>query len=140
MIDLQQARRDAAKRYQEIAAVIAEQAGVEKIEYHNSGLRGRAWAESKRIKVPPATTRHRLYIYAHECGHVAMNHRGQKHSYIKEYEAEMYAHEMLRNHGIAVPRKKNVRAKRYVARKLKMGLRRGLLRVNRDVAQWCGVS
>ena len=45
-----------------------------------------------------------------------------------------YAHEMLRLHGIAVPRKEIVRAKQYVARKLKMGLRRGLLKVNRDVA------
>ena len=58
---------------------------------------GRASAEKKRIKVPGPTTRRRLYIYAHECGHVAMNHRGQKHSYIQEYEAEMYAHEVLRH-------------------------------------------
>ncbi len=52
----------------------------------------------------------------------------------------MYAHEMLRLHGVAVPRKETARAKRYVARKLKMGLRRGLATVNRDVAQWCGLS
>jgi len=47
---------------------------------------------------------------------------------------------MLRLHGIAVSRKMTARAKQYVARKLKMGLRREMLKVNRDVAQWCGVS
>ncbi|MCH8091258.1 MAG: hypothetical protein IID53_02055 [Proteobacteria bacterium] len=41
---------------------------------------------------------------------------------------------MLRLHGVGVPRKETVRAKKHVARKLKMGLRRGLLKVNRDVA------
>ena len=50
-----------------------------------------------------------------------------------------YAHEMLRLHGIAVLRKETARVKQYVAWKLEMGLKRGLLKVNRDVAGWCGV-
>jgi len=134
--DLQDAKRQAAKRFQAIAQSILDAAGVELIEYHDKGLRGTAWAKDKRVLVPRPTTRRRLYIAAHEAGHVAHGHADGK-IHRQEYEAERYAHAALRRHGIAVPTRSTKRAKKYVAWKIHQAIRRGAKSIDPETLRWC---
>jgi len=117
---LREALAAARKRWAEVAAAILAEAGVEAIEYRAS-LSGTAWVAEKRVRIPPPTSRRRLYIVAHEAAHVALGHRGDRPSHRQECEAERYAHDALRRHGIAVPRKSTVSAKQYVARRIRTG-------------------
>ena len=83
-------------------------------------------------------TRCRLYICAHEAGHVAKGHkRGNGYSHRHEYEAERYAHEALRRHGIALPRKELERGTEYVAEKIHQAIRRGANNIDREALKWC---
>ena len=49
-----------------------------------------------------------LYTLAHECGHIFLHNSGPGYTlpgHIKEFEAESYAHQAFREHGMALPRK-----------------------------------
>ena len=98
------------ERCQRAGAAILEEAGVKDVQYHDR-LRGWAYPDRKSVRVPTPTTRRRLYIVAHEAGHVALNHIGVKPQHRQEYEAERYAHDALRRHGISVPKKSTQVAK-----------------------------
>lgn len=136
--ELQQARAAASERFQAIGLSMLQEAGVETWEFHEKGLKGRAWFKRKHVLCPKPTTRRRLYILAHECGHVALNHVTSKPSHRKEFEAEQYAHEALRRHDVAVPRKETERAKAYVARRIDQAIRMGKAkRLDREAVEWC---
>lgn len=84
--------------------------------------------EGYMIAAPRPVTRRSLYIYLHEIGHVVLGHcdRGahrRLRAWQRERQAERFAHERMRAHGIAVPRKETRRAKAYVARKREHGRR-----------------
>src|SRR5690606_7683944 len=79
----------------------------------------------------------RLYIAAHEAGHVALGHNDDVPRHREEFEAEQYAHKALRRHGIAVSRKSTNSAKRYVAWKVRQAVRRSAKRLDRESVQWC---
>jgi RES domain-containing protein len=134
--DLQDAKRQAAERFQTIAQDILDAAGVQHIDYHDKGLRGKAWGKQKRVLVPWPTTRRRLYVVAHEAGHVAMGHARTK-AHREEYEAEKYAHDALRKHGVAVPAESTRQAKDYVAWKIHQAIRRGAKAIDRQALEWC---
>jgi hypothetical protein len=51
-------------------------------------------------------------------------------------EAERWAHEKMREHGIAAPRDMTRRAKSYVARKIEQAKRCGAKRINREAARY----
>jgi hypothetical protein len=121
---LRRGKEAMAARCREVAMRLAEEAGVRSWEY-TSGLHGSAFVRTGHIKAPEPTTRNRLYVWAHECGHVTLKHNNTKPRHIAEYEAERWAHAALRRHGIAVPRKQTKRAKDYVARKIRQAQRRG---------------
>jgi len=141
MIDLQQARKAAAERYLQIGRRIADEAGVRQFdETPGNALYGRAYTKQQRIKAPTPTTRNRLYIFAHECGHVALGHRYRQPVWREEYEAERWAHDALRRHGVAVPKKMTASAKAYIASKIRRALRRGAKRIDPAVARWAGVD
>ena len=126
-----------AARCLEAADAIMREAGVTEVSYHEGGLRGQANPIKGRIRVPRPTTRRRLYIFAHECGHVALQHTGKKRPHRKEYEAELYASDALRRHGIAVPRKSLEEAKKYVAYRVYLSLKRGARSIDREALNWC---
>ena len=132
---LKRGRENTAKRCQEVAELLAKEAGVTTIEYHAS-LTGKAWLKSKRIKVPHATTRRRLYVFAHECAHIALGHTGRETSHRQEYESEVWAHESLRRHGIAVPKVETTRAKQYVAHKIHQAVRRGAKSIDPEALEF----
>ena len=134
---LQEGRRQMAERCEKAARAMMAEAGVKEWIIHNNGLRGRASVRARRIRTPPPTTRRRLYILAHECGHVALVHlRAKKPSHRQEYEAEVYAHDALRRHGIAVPKASTEEAKCYVARKIRQAILRGAKHVDREALAW----
>jgi len=113
--DLQMARAASAERFLAVARAIKEEAGVVTHRVRKK-LTGRAWSASGLIQAPEGKTRQQLYLLAHEAAHVALKHQGSgipKHR--QEYEAEVWAHAILRRHGISVPRCMTRRAKLYVA-------------------------
>jgi hypothetical protein len=61
------------------------------------GSFGYALSKKKIICAPEGRTPEDLYIVAHECAHVALKHDHRKPLYIREYEAEMWAHEARGN-------------------------------------------
>src|SRR5271169_4000262 len=51
---------------------------------------------------PRPATRKSLYIFLHECAHFHLHASGRKARYIEEYEAEMWAHNKMREAGLRV--------------------------------------
>ena len=102
---------------------------VKKITY-TKGLYGRAYTNESRLHIPPPTTRKRMYIIAHELGHLALHsHLKRKRSrrqFIKEFEAEKYAHALMRRFKIRIPRAMTKRAKGYVQYRINLSVKRGL--------------
>ena len=143
MTDLQHARAAAAARYAQLGRVLLAEVGMTESQVEpRTRLSGHAqWLlGAPFIAAPwPTTTRRRLYILAHECGHIALRHGGPGRpkripAHRKEYEAEHYAHAALRRHGVAVPRRMTDSARRYVGRKISQALKRGAKRENIDRA------
>ena len=115
---------------------------VKKITYVK-GLYGKAWCKEKRLRIPPPTTRKRMYIIAHELGHLALHgHLKRKRSrrqFIKEFEAEQYAHTLMRRFNIKVPRDMTTRAKNYVQHRINLSVKRGLQApIPKEINLWLG--
>ena len=127
-----------AERCREVATKLAEEAGVQKIDESRAGKRACAMPQIKAIAVPPPTTRRRLYIWAHECAHVALNHVGKKPKHRQEYEAERWAQDALRRHGVPVPKKSTEQGKKYVRWKISQAVRRGAKHIDKEAAKWSG--
>ena len=109
---------------------------VKKITYVK-GLYGKAWCKEKRLRIPPPTTRKRMYIIAHELGHIALHAKTSKRQFIKEFEAEQYAHTLMRRFNIKVPRDMTTRAKNYVQYRINLSVKRGLKApIPREIRAW----
>lgn len=81
----------------------------------------RAYARRRDIWCPAPRTLWKLYVWAHECGHVVLHGNRncpRTRSHVKEYQAELYAHDALRRHGLQVPNGYTASAKRYVASRI----------------------
>src|SRR5262245_21917094 len=110
--ELKAAREAASARFLAIAAEIKADAGVT-AHVVRKALSGYATKDGK-IYAPEGRTRKQLYIVAHECAHVAMGHfDGKQPRHVEEMQAEKWAHEALRRHGVPVPRSMTIRAKQY---------------------------
>lgn len=133
---LRAGRHAMSRRCEAVAAVMASEAGVARVVHHERGLRGRAFPAKRMIVVPRPSTRRRLYVFAHECGHVALGH-GRKPRHRQEFEAERYAQEAMRRHGVEIPEKELLIGRRYVARKIVQALRRGAKRIDREATVFC---
>lgn len=130
--ELKAARDAATARFIEIAAKIKAEASVQQHIVRRS-LSGRAWLNEGRIEAPEGRTRKQLYILAHECAHIAMHGYGKGKNtpkHVRELEAEKWAHEALRRHGVPVPRAMTKRAKEYVGRKINQATRRGAKKID----------
>jgi hypothetical protein len=124
VIDLQQARREAADRF--LAIGMAHLPDGWTYAFRKS-LTGRCYCQRKHIDAPRPVTRKALYIWLHECAHAHL-HAGcaaGKPVHVKEHEAEMWAHATMRAHGVPVPKTMTDRAKRYVASKIGRAIRNG---------------
>lgn len=134
---MQMGRQKMTERCLAVAELLIRDADVRVVEYRDRTCRGWAWPAEKRIRVSRPTTRRRLYKLAHECGHVALGHTRRKKVHRQEYEAEQYAHEALGRHGVSVPRVSTTRAKRYVARKIRIAVNRGAKSIDLEALRWC---
>jgi hypothetical protein len=130
---LQMARSLATRRYLAIANKLKIFANV---GHHHvcKRLHGRAWPLLRTIEAPEGRTRKQLYILAHECAHVALEHNGRKPAHVQELEAEKWAHQQLRAHGVRVPRAMTRGAKEYVAWKIDQAIKRGARKIDRRAA------
>ena len=109
---------------------------VKKITY-TKGLYGRAYVKKRKVHIPPPTTRKRMYIIAHELGHLALHAKTSKRQFIKEFEAEQYAHTLMRRFKVRIPRAMTKRAKNYVQYRIKLSVKRGLSTpIPREIAAW----
>jgi hypothetical protein len=137
--ELQAARKAATERFLAIAEAIKAEAGV---VHHRviGGLWGCACPALGIVHAPKGRTRKQLYILAHECGHVALNHDSTKPCHVKEHEAERWAHAALRRHGVAVPRAMTRRAKGYVGDKILQAVRSGTNHIDTDAARFARQS
>lgn len=127
--DLQAARRAAAEKFETIAARYVPEGYT--VEYRKS-LTGVHYGSKKLIQAPRPRTRKSLYIFLHECAHAQLghSHNGRMPRHVEEMQAEKWAHEKMRGHGIAVPRAMTKRAKQYVARKIRQAVKRGAKHIN----------
>lgn len=133
--ELQAARAAATARFLAIAASLKREAGVTE-HIVRKGLSGYAQPGGK-IEAPEGRTRKQLYILAHECGHVALKHFDRRQPrHVEELQAEEWAHDALRRHGVPVPRAMTKRAHRYVARKIKQAVRRGAKKIDPQAARY----
>jgi len=134
---MKKGRMDMARRCAEAAERMITEAGVKHVTWSDKSLRGRACPEYRSIYVPRPTTRRRLYVIGHECGHVVLGHTGIKPRHREEYEAERYAQAAMKRQGIPVPRKSVERAKEYVAWKIHQAVRRGAKQIDSEALNWC---
>jgi hypothetical protein len=120
--ELQVARKAFAEKCQAIAIqCLPEGYTVE----NRKSLSGHCDMKTKVIKAPQPVTRKSLYVFLHECAHAVLNHMGKLPRHVEEMQAEKWAHERMREHGIPVPTSMSERVKRYVERKIHGALRRG---------------
>jgi hypothetical protein len=139
---LQARRREAAERYLEIATALKIEAGVKRHDVCKE-LRGLAYCDSGVIDAPEGRTRKQLYILAHECAHVALKHgqhrwRKNKPGHVVELEAERWAHDALRRHGVPVPRAMSRRARNYVSHWIAKDERNGVIVTHEEALRFAG--
>src|SRR6266699_651150 len=105
--ELQAARKAAAER---IAGIAAKHTPDDVVVEYRRTLSGCAWVKTRKVSVPKPVTRRALHIYLHEIAHIVLNHVNKKPRHVEEFEAEQWAFRVMREEGIAVPRKSLTRA------------------------------
>lgn len=122
--DLQRARKAAAERFYAIGMSYVPDGYTVTFRKSLSGIH--YGGQKRLIEAPKPVTRKSLYIFLHECAHAHLHTDGKKRPrHVEEMEAEKWAHQTMREHGISVPRSMTTRAKSYVARKIEQAKRRG---------------
>ena len=129
-------RQKVSDRYREIAGKMAEEAGVKEVVEDRKGLCGFAYVKTKKIHVPSPNTLRRLYVFAHECGHVALEHGPEKTKHRVEYEAETWAVEAFGRYGLTTHPKSDERGRQYVAYKIRQALRRGAKSIDPEAREF----
>ncbi|MEZ5843710.1 MAG: hypothetical protein R3D27_08240 [Hyphomicrobiaceae bacterium] len=89
-----------------IAEAMKAEAGVTRHDLNREGEGGLAFIGTGVILSPEGRNMRQLYIVAHECGHIFLHNDGEGYLYpghLKEMEAESYAHQAFREHGMRLP-------------------------------------
>src|SRR5262249_30966007 len=106
-----------AKRLR-IAEAMKQEAGVTEHTVHQEDFGGLAYIGTGRIYSPKGRKIVQLYTLGHECGHIFLHNSGPGSAlpgHIMEFEAESYAHQAFREHGMTVPRRLSDWGRKYVA-------------------------
>ena len=106
-----------AKRLR-IADAMKREAGVTEHTVHKEDFGGVAYIGTGKISSPEGRKIVQLYTLAHECGHIFLHNSGPGYAFpghVKEFEAESYAHQAFREHGMTMPRKLSNWGRQYVA-------------------------
>jgi hypothetical protein len=105
-----------AKRLR-IADAMKKEAGVTAHTVHQEDFGGLAYIGTGRIYSPEGRKIVQLYTLAHECGHIFLHNAGlgcALPGHVMEFEAESYAHQAFREHGMTMPRKLSSWGRNYV--------------------------
>jgi hypothetical protein len=100
-----------------IAEAMKQEAGVTEHTVNTENFSGLAYLGTGRILSPEGRNMRQLYIVAHECGHIFLHNSGEGYhlpSHVKEMEAESYAHQAFRQHGMTMPRRLSKWGRTYV--------------------------
>ncbi|MBV1694517.1 MAG: hypothetical protein KGP27_08670 [Hyphomicrobiales bacterium] len=102
-----------------IAEAMKREAGVagHTVNRKHEDLTGLAWLETGHIRSPQGRNMAQLYILAHECGHIFLHgdEAGRRlPTHVMEMEAESYAHQAFREHGMEAPRRMTEAGRAYV--------------------------
>lgn len=84
--------------------------------------------DPRKFSAPRPFTRRALYVFLHECAHIVLHHVNRTEhrklkSWEREQQAEDWARDRMRAHGIAVPHESRRSGREYVARKREFGRR-----------------
>ena len=93
------------------------EAGVTEHTVQKEDFGGLAYIGTGKILSPEGRKIVQLYTLAHECGHIFLHNAGDGYwlpSHVKELEAESYAHQAFREHGMTLPRRLSDWGRRYV--------------------------
>src|SRR5262245_49055807 len=94
------------------------EAGVTAHTVNKENLAGLAYIGTGGIYSPEGRKIVQLYTLALECGHIFLHNSGPGYTLpgrVNEFEAESYAHQAFREHGMALPRKLSKWGRTYVA-------------------------
>jgi hypothetical protein len=116
-MDLQAAKRDAAARYEAIGMRYLPKGWT--VKKYRKNLSGVCRVGKKEIEAPRPLTRKSLYIFLHECAHAILHADDFRKKHVQEFEAEKWAHDIMRKEGVPVPRVMTTRAKADVKRKIR---------------------
>ena len=97
--------RNRAKRLS-IAEAMKLEAGVTGHEVNTENFAGLAFLGTGRIFSPEGSNMMQLYTVAHECGHIFLHDKppgSRLATHVMEMEAESYAHQAFREHGMKLP-------------------------------------
>jgi hypothetical protein len=100
-----------------IAEAMKREAGVTEHTVHAEDFGGLAYIGTGRILSPEGRKIVQLYTVAHECGHIFLHNSGPGYwlpGHVKEMEAESYAHQAFRHHGMRLPRRLSKWGRTYV--------------------------
>jgi hypothetical protein len=101
-----------------IAEAMKLEAGVRGHKINTEDFSGLAYLGTGQIYSPEGRNMVQLYTLAHECGHIFLHDKepgSRLPSHVMEMEAESYAHQAFREHGMALPRNFTDWGRRYVA-------------------------
>lgn len=90
-----------------IAEAMKQEAGVTGHEINGENFGGLAYIGTGKILSPEGQNMRQLYTVAHECGHIFLHNAPpgiSLASHVMELEAESYAHQAFREHGMELPR------------------------------------
>jgi hypothetical protein len=106
------------KKRLNIADAMKEEAGVTAHTVNTKNLDGLAHFDTGEILSAAGRNMRELHIVAHECGHIFLHSIGgdgfRLPTHVKEMEAESYAHQAFRHHGMTLPRRRSDWGRRYV--------------------------
>lgn len=121
----------------DLAIKLAKFCGVREWRFTRRDEDGRAYLFTKIIETADPINVDRLYVVAHECGHIALQH-GPRHTKIHrgEYEAEQFAILLLRHFDVPVPKGMVEDGQDYVAWHIENDLQNGQSVLDRDSFQW----
>lgn len=100
-----------------ISDAMKAEAGVTGHEINTESYSGIAYLGTGKILSPEGRNIAQLYVVAHECGHIYLHNEAPGialPAHVMELEAESYAHQALREHGMEVPRSLTDWTREYV--------------------------
>lgn len=100
-----------------ISDAMKAEAGVTGHEINREGFGGLAYIGTGRIVSPEGQNMRQLYVVAHECGHIFLHNAPpglELAAHVMEMEAESYAHQAFREHGMELARHLSDWGRQYV--------------------------